>query len=287
MHAGRQDLELFNDLRGTPPTPVFDTQVAATLTGYGDQVGYGPLVETIVGVKLDKAHTRTDWCRRPLSEAQIRYAEDDVRYLRDIYQFLDRKVEEMGRAQWLQEELERLTNPETYNNDPDLAYRRLKRGHLLRPPAQHVLRSLAAWRERCAQEANLPRSWVADDAVLTALAGAAPTTREGLLQVDGVKESLVRKWGADILEAIQAGTAEAPQPLWENPVRLTNEQRSLADRMMKLVRERAERNQLAPAVLGTRREVDRFILGDDSVALLQGWRWHLIGQELLDLRTGS
>lgn len=287
MHAGRQDLELFNDLRGTPPTPVFDTQVAAMLTGYGDQVGYGPLVETIVGVKLDKAHTRTDWCRRPLSPAQIRYAEDDVRYLCDVYQFLAQKVEDMGRGVWLDEELSHLTSPATYSSDPEQAYRRLKRGGLLAPPAQQVLKALAAWRERCAQAENLPRGWVVADPVLVALAVNCPDSLDALAAVEGVKESMVRKWGTEILAAIRAGAAQEAQSLWPAPVRLSSEQKSMADRAMNLIRARAEANQLAPAVLGTRREVERFVLGDDSVALLAGWRRDLVGEALLELRSGG
>ena len=131
IHSARQDLEVFADMRGAPPAPVFDTQIAASLCGYDDQIGYGALVESITGHKLPKLHTRADWETRPLPPDQLHYAEDDVRYLRDVYQFLAQKLDDLGRTDWLREECATLTSPGLYRNDPREAFRRLKQGQSL------------------------------------------------------------------------------------------------------------------------------------------------------------
>lgn len=283
MHSGRQDLEIFYDLCGTLPKPVFDTQLAAALAGYGDQAGYAQMVETVLGIKLNKAHTRTDWCRRPLGAAQIRYAEDDVRHLRDLYLHLSGEIASMGRAQWLAEESEWLTDPATYRNDPREAYRNIKDGHLLPPANQNILRELAGWRERCAQEHDLPRSWVVPDPVLFAVARDAPQDQERLGRIEGLSKAATTKWSGNIIKAIRMGAARRPAPVWKTPLRLTGEQKALCNRLMAVVRKRAEQNKLPPAVLGTRREVKRFIAGDTEASFLHGWRRRLVGAELLEM----
>jgi ribonuclease D len=281
MHAARQDLELLADLRGVPPVNVFDTQIAAALAGEGDQVGYGPLVESVLGVKLPKAHTRTDWCRRPLSPEQIRYAEDDVRYLGELRAHFSERIASFGRGAWLEEELRRVSEPSTYRNDPEAAWRRLKRGHMLPPAQQVVLRELATWRERCAQRVNLPRNWVAPDGALVAIARRGPTSRRDLLEVQGLGAGAVRKWGDDIVETVARARQLPAEQVWPQAGRPTAEQKARLERLMGVARSCAERHGLAPAIVATRREIELLAAGERDLDVLRGWRRQVVGEVLL------
>lgn len=283
IHAARQDLEVFADIRGTPPAPVFDTQIAASLCGYDDQIGYGALVESITGHKLPKLHTRADWETRPLPPEQLNYAEDDVRYLRDVYQFLAQKLESLGRTDWLREECSALTDPGLYRNDPREAYRRLKQGQSLPPAAQMILRELAAWRELAAQRHNLPRGWVASDAALVETALATPTTVEALGRIAGMGGSPARKGGEEILRAVQHGLSLKPERLWEEPRRPDRRQQALYEQLQTRVRAIAEQMKISATLLAPRRELLKLIAGDSSGSLVRGWRRALIGEELLQL----
>ena len=283
IHSARQDLEVFADIRGAPPAPVFDTQVAASLCGYDDQIGYGALVESITGHKLPKLHTRADWEARPLLPEQLHYAEDDVRYLRNVYQDLTQKLEMLGRTAWLTEECAMLTDPGLYRNEPQEAFRRLRQGHTLPPAAQSILRELAAWREHTAQQSNLPRGWVTSDATLVEIALAAPQTVEGLGHISGMSGAQSRKWGGDILEALRRGQAMKPERLWEEPRRLDRRQQALYERLQARVRTVATELKTSPTLLAPRRELLKLIAGDMSGTLARGWRRTLIGEELLQL----
>jgi ribonuclease D len=283
IHSARQDLEVFADIRGAPPAPVFDTQIAASLCGYDDQVGYGALVESITGHKLPKLHTRADWEARPLPPDQLHYAEDDVRYLRDVYQFLAQKLDSLGRTDWLAEECAALTDPALYRNDPREAFRRLRQGHHLPPAGQMVLRELAAWRELAAQQHNLPRGWVASDAALVETALTAPQTVEALGCIAGMGGAPSRKWGDDILNAIHRGQASTSEQLWLEPQRLDRQQQDLYERLQARVRAIAEQMKISSTLLAPRRELLKLIAGDLSGTLARGWRRALIGEEFLQL----
>ncbi len=283
IHSARQDLEVLADIRGAPPRPVFDTQIAAMLCGYDDQIGYGALVESITGHKLPKLHTRADWETRPLPPDQLHYAEDDVRYLRDVYRFLAQKLEDLGRSDWLREECEALTDPGLYRNDPREAWRRLKQGQSLPAAAQRVLRELAAWRELTAQRKNLPRGWVVPDAVLVETALAAPTTAEALAGIAGMNGAPSRKWSDEILQAVQCGRDLPPERLWEEPQRLDRQQQALYEQMQARVRAVAEQMKISATLIAPRRELLKLIAGDTSGSLARGWRRALIGEELLPL----
>ena len=286
IHSARQDLEVFADIRGAPPVSVFDTQIAASLCGYDDQIGYGALVESVTGRKLPKLHTRADWEARPLPPEQLHYAEDDVCYLRDVYQLLAQKLETLGRTAWLAEECAALTDPGLYRNDPREAFRRLKQGHSLPPATQMVLRELAAWRELAAQRHNLPRGWVASDAALVETALAAPSTVEALGRIAGMGGAPSRKWGDDILDAIHRGQTSAPERLWVEPQRLDRQQQVLYEWLQTRVRAIAEQRQISATLLAPRRELLKLIAGDMSGALARGWRRALIGEEFLQMCDG-
>lgn len=286
LHSARQDLEVFFDLRATPPAPVFDTQIAAAFLGFDEQIGYAALVEAVTGVKLDKAHTRANWAARPLSPEQITYAEDDVRYLRDVYQHLQQRLEETGRQAWLADEFTQLVDPALYQNDPSLAWRRVKHGHQLNPKAQNILQALSHWRERMAQSHNLPRSWVLRDPVMFDIARRAPQTQEQLSALRDMDEKTAKRWSTEILAIVSQNNLPAAQPLWSPPAPLSPEQAQLCRDMASLLDATAREHQLSPIALGTRRDLQRLVLGSQDVALLQGWRYEIIGRPLLGLLEG-
>jgi ribonuclease D len=281
LHAARQDLEVFADLRGAAPRPVFDTQIAAALLGYDDQIGYSGLVEKITGHKLDKVESRTDWAARPLSAAQIRYAEDDVRYLRDVYLALEARLRELGRSAWLAEECEALTDPALYRNDPDEAWRRLGAGAMLAPAQQTLLVALAGWREREAQRRDLPRGWVVPDVALVETARRQPDTTASLAEIAELKPSMIRRDGETLLKLVAETGAPAAQRYWDPPERLDAAQMALVKRLATLVQERAREVQISAALVAPRRELTRLVRGERAIALLRGWRRGFVGEQLL------
>ena len=213
FHAARQDLEIFWKLSGVLPTPLFDTQVAAMVCGYGDQVSYSELVHSVCRVAIDKSSRFTDWARRPLAEAQIDYAIGDVTHLRDVYRALTKRLAATGRQSWLEDEMKALTTPEIYEQHPERAWERYK-SRARKPRDLAVLMELAAWREREAQARDVPRSRVLKDDVLIELALAAPRSLEALGNLRAFPRGMERsRAGGEILEAIERGLARDPKTL--------------------------------------------------------------------------
>lgn len=281
VHSARQDIEVLYHYLGIIPQPLFDTQVAAALAGYGAQVGYAALVKSVVGPDLGKTLTRTDWCARPLTSGQLRYAVDDVKYLGQLCEVLQDELEQAGRTPWLEQEAKELTDPALYSNDPEQAYRRLGQGRTLEPVAQQTLRSLATWREGVAQQLDLPREWVITDKVLVALARVAPADRAVLNEIEGAHPRWIDRWGKTVLDIVHDSQTLDPEPLWNNPSPLTSEQEQLSKALLQRVRGRAEQLGIAPSLLGTRRDIERLVRGKRDLALLRGWRQQVIGDELL------
>ena len=280
LHAGRQDLEVFHDLRGEVPQPVFDTQIAAALLGYPEQIGYAALVEAITGVKLAKLHTRTNWEARPLTPEQLRYAADDVSYLRDVYRALSVRLRECGRLSWLSQECEALTNPTLYRNDPQAAYLRLGAGGRLAPGAQALLKELAAWREHTAQTRNRPRAWIAADSALIEIARATPLDVEALRALQTVTAAMVTAHGDEILRVVREARAADTALLWPASEPPTPAQQSLARRMLERIKTVATSNAINPGIIASRRSV-LTLIRDRTGPLANGWRRELIGAELL------
>jgi ribonuclease D len=284
FHAARQDLEVMHWLCGMPPAPVFDTQIAAALLGYDDQLGYAALVEAITGTVLAKGYQRTDWTRRPLPDDQLKYAADDVRYLSAIYPVLFERLEDKDRLNWALEDCGRLTDPALYAAHPELAYLRIKQGSVLTPSQQHVLKSLADWRERVAQKKNRPRNWIAQDGLLVYLAQSQPRERNQLRQARGLSDTMREKEGEAILDAIASTSPDNKTPLYDAMGPLTPTQTELRDSMMNSLKLKAEELGIRPTVLSARREVDAIARGSDNSRLLSGWRRQVIGEQLLLLR---
>src|SRR3954463_6526618 len=213
FHAARQDVEIVWHMAGKVPHPVFDTQVAAMVLGYGDSISYDQLVQRITGDQLDKSHRFTDWTRRPLTDAQLTYAVSDVTHLRDVYLKLDADLHKRDRSSWVEAEMAILTSPETYRADPERAWERLK-SRVRKPKDLAVLIEVAAWREREAQTRDVPRSRVLKDDTIGDIATQAPTTAERLASLRSIPKGFERsKWGSDILAAVARGLARDPKTL--------------------------------------------------------------------------
>ncbi len=281
IHAARQDLEVLYHICGSVPQPVFDTQIAAALLGYGDQISYAALVAELIGPSIAKQQTRTNWCARPLTADQLTYAYEDVYYLGTLYQRFSSELNRRNRAEWLREEGQRLVDPSLYSQVPQQAYQRMRKGHSLEPESQQVLKRLAVWRERVAQARNLPRNWVVDDRQLIALAVSRPRQEEDFTKIDDLSSKFVHRYGDDIMAIVgkvrQAGCTGI---VWKTPARLTQVQKHLVSQLLDVVRGTANQHRVSAALLATRAEVERFVRGDRELLFMQGWRYRLIGDRL-------
>lgn len=280
LHAARQDLEVLWPAVGAV-TGLFDTQVAAALAGLPAQVGYGELVQRILGRTLHKGETRTDWSRRPLSTAQIEYALDDVRYLLPLREQLQARLEQLGRWSWFAQEMTELDAIGSFETDPQQAWRRYKGFQELDGDRQRLVQLLCAWRERRAMAADKPRNWILPDAALRDIVLRAPRTLRDLARTAEMPEGIVNNSGEQILEAIDsAGLPErlAPPPSRQRPDPETAAAvRKLAD----IARRIGTELGVAPEILATRRELERIVAGKRDGNVLKGWRRDVVGTALL------
>jgi ribonuclease D len=289
FHAARQDIEIVWHRAGLIPHPIFDTQVAAMVLGYGDSISYDQLVQRITGDALDKSNRFTDWSRRPLTEAQLAYAVSDVTHLRDVYLKLSADLERRGRIDWVLHEMDVLTSPSTYRLEPEKAWERLKT-RVRKPRELAVLIEVAAWREREAQARDVPRGRVLKDEVIGDIAVHAPTTPEKLAHLRSIPKGFERsKWGADILAAVARGLECDPKslPRIERTQPAPNGA-AIVELLKVLLRMTSERHGVAAKVIATVDDLDR-IAGDDEadVAALKGWRRDLFGEKALALKHGK
>ncbi|GLK80770.1 ribonuclease D [Methylopila turkensis] len=290
FHAGRQDIEIFHHLAGLVPHPVFDTQVAAMVLGFGDSISYDQLVQRTAGVTLDKSSRFTDWSRRPLSEEQITYAIADVTHLRTVYAKLSADLERRGRAEWLVEEMEVLTSPATYRADPEDAWQRF-RSRVRKPRDLAVLMEVAAWREREAQGRDVPRSRVLKDDALVEVAMRAPKTVDALGALRTFPRGYERsRAGQDILEAVARGLERDPAslPPIDRERGATPASGATVELLKVLLRMIAEQNAVAAKIIATADDLERIASDDDAdVPALAGWRRELFGQRALSLKAGT
>ena len=291
MHACRQDMEIFYHRLGRLPRPIFDTQVAAPLLGHPMQAGYARLVESILGVHLDKGQTRSDWCRRPLTPQQIAYAGDDVHYLGRIYRILRDELERLGRLDWLADDFAALCEPDLYENPDEEAWRRIRAARRLRPEQLTILKALAAWREGEAKRRDIPRNWLLKDDCLIDICQQKPADLEALASIRGIGEATLKRHGRHLLELVDRATKDArgrddadsrPPPR----ERLTTRQEALVDTLMAIVQLRAAENALNPQVVTGRKELSRLVRGETDGELMRGWRRALVGEELAAFLDG-
>lgn len=289
FHAARQDLEIVWMLGRVLPSPLFDTQVAAMVCGYGDSVGYEQLVNDLAKARIDKSSRFTDWSRRPLSEAQLVYAESDVTHLRDIYLALQADLAASGRESWVAEEMAVLNSPATYEVKPENAWQRLK-GRLRKPKELAVLMELAAWREREAQHRDVPRQRVLKDDALMDIVQRAPRSAEALGELRSVPNGFERsRAGGEVLAAVERALALDPRTL----PRLERERgrpsnAAVLDLLKVLLKATAEAERVAPKIIASTDDLEE-IAADDAadVPALHGWRREIFGEKALALKNGS
>jgi len=289
FHAARQDVEIVWHLAKLIPHPIFDTQVAAMVLGYGDSVSYDQLVQRITGDALDKSHRFTDWKRRPLSEAQLAYAISDVTHLRDVYLALVEDLKKRGRTDWVQEEMQLLTSPDTYRMEPENAWHRLKT-RVRKPKELAVLIEIAAWREREAQSRDVPRARVLKDEALADIAVQAPATTDRLTHMRSLPKGFERsRWGEAIVAAVQRGLERdfktLPRPMRAQPVA---NGAAVTELLKVLLRMISEHHHVAAKVIATVDDLERIAVDDEAdVPALNGWRRELFGERALALKHGK
>jgi ribonuclease D len=280
MHAARQDLEVMLPAVGLLQ-PVFDTQVAAALAGFPAQIGYAELARRILGVELDKAHTRTDWTRRPLSAEQQAYALDDVRHLGALRARLLEQLAEKHRLGWLEEELGTLANADALRVEPEDAWKKVKGLPPLDPQRQQLAQALAAWRERRAIERNRPRGWILDDVSLREIVLRLPRSLDALAGLAEIQESVVRKCGEELLALVRDAAIADPPPALPRRERPDPALLATVKRLAEVAAGVAAELSIGTEVLATRRELERLAAGRRDVSLLRGWRAEVVGQKLL------
>jgi ribonuclease D len=291
FHSGRQDIEIVFHGGGLIPHPVFDTQVAAMVCGFGDSISYEQLVGRLTGAQIDKSSRFTDWTRRPLSDRQLAYAVADVTHLRDVYKAIAKRIETQGRAHWVETEMEILTSPETYQLEPEQAWRRLKM-KARRPLELAALKALAAWREREAQSRNLPRGRVIRDDALYEIAAQVPTSREALAALrtigNGFERSRAGKQIIELMEEIAALPRDQLPKLPKVTRRGGDGNSAAVDLLKVLLKMTSENHGVAPKVIATVDDLEAIAADDNAdVPALSGWRRKLFGEAALRVKRGE
>ncbi len=295
VHAGRQDLDLFATHAGQFPKPFFDTQIAAAMVGYGPQVAYAHLVQRVHGTRLDKAHTFTNWSARPLSQAQLAYALEDVHYLLSIHDHLQHRLANLGRSAWVQEEFARLEGAVSDNRrEPQERYQRIRGWDSLKPKSAAVLRALAAWRETEAKRRNVPRGRVMRDEVLLQLARHPTRRTDELRSVRGLHGSEIDRNGDAITAAIQTALALPPSAWPEVPKerKVEPESTGLVELLQAVLKARAAEEAIAPTLLATTGDLQTFVESKATGAMpdlpfLRGWRKELVGDLFVQVLNGT
>jgi ribonuclease D len=288
FHAARQDIEIVWHQAKLIPRPIFDTQVAAMVLGYGDSISYDQLVQRITGDAIDKSNRFTDWSRRPLSPAQVNYATSDVTHLRQVFLSLSEDLRKRGRSDWVGEEMEVLTSPNTYRSEPETAWERLKT-RVRKPKELSVLMEVAAWREREAQSRDVPRGRVLKDEAIGDIATHAPTSMEKLAALRSLPRGFERsKWGSEIVEAVKRGLARDPAqlPKLEKPRPGVNGSATV-ELLKVLLRMVSEQHGVAAKVIATVEDLERIAVDDRAdVPALHGWRREMFGEQAIALKRG-
>lgn len=291
FHAGGQDIEIVYNLTGKTPHPLFDTQVAAMALGQGEQIGYSNLVDTYLGITVDKGARFTDWSRRPLDKRQIDYAICDVTYLSEIFPRMLEKLRKTGRGAWLDQEMERLADPENYRNDPDRAWQRV-RVSSRKPEVLGRLKALARWRELEAQSKDLPRGRIIKDETLADLAGTPPRKQVDLARIRGLSPA----WGGNdiggrlmaALEGAKAMSADELPPRDDRKPALGKDGALVADLLKLLLKIRAKEINVAARLLARSDDLEALAAGvRENLPILEGWRFEQFGRDALELVEGQ
>jgi ribonuclease D len=290
FHAGGQDIEIIYNLTGKTPHPLFDTQIAAMALGLGEQVGYSNLVESLVGKSLDKGARFTDWARRPLDKRQIDYAIGDVTHLAALFPKMLERLRRTGRGAWLDEEMERIADPANYENDPGLAWKRVRISSR-KAEVLGRLKAIAAWREHEARSKNLPRGRIMKDETLADVASHPPASQEGLARVRGLSPAWAgNDIGGRLMNALASAKPLSPDELPPREDRgpgLGKEGALVADLLKLLLKIRARESNVAARLIARTEELEQLAAGRrQGLAILEGWRYDEFGRDALDLVEG-
>ena len=289
FHSVHQDLEIFFNLKGSVPTPIFDTQIAAPLLGYAEQIGYAKLIHQLLGIELGKAFTRSDWKQRPLKQGQLEYAINDVTYLGVAYVQFVEKLEKLNRLAWLEKDFSELANPERYQPDPEHIWKKIREAKKLNGKKLAVLQKLAAWREITAREKNRPRNWLMRDDAIVDIAQLLPEDLNALTKIKGLQDRFVKNHGEELLEIIHSAMKLSPEPIVNisQSKKLTGQQEAMVDALSVIVRLQAQIHEMNPTVLASKKELQAFVQNQDESILQSGWRKPLIGDALTDFMSGN
>jgi ribonuclease D len=295
VHAGKQDFELLEERFGVVPSSVLDVQVAAGFIGLAASLAYGALVSNLLDVKLQKGEAYSDWCKRPLSESQLRYAADDVRWLLPLADALERKLDDLGRREWVREEMKSYEDPDSYGVDAEESWRRVTGRGTLSPRQVAVLREVAKWREETAARRDLPRGWLVKDPTLVEIARRTPDSIQALKQIRGINAKEAERSGSAILAAIEKGKKAAPIDTPKAPPKRAQiRARMLSGLADAVVRSRCDKAEIATELVATRGELEAVLthlaagsLEPEHHRLLRGWRRELAGDPVLRVAGGE
>ncbi len=284
FHAASQDMEILMQYSGQLPGPVFDSQIAAALLGQGDQIGYAALVDKLLGVGLDKSQTRTNWAKRPLSNAQLKYAADDVRFLRQVFLQQKEALKKLGRLDWLWEESAKLEEEQKYKLLPHALLKRVKGQHRQPQVIRAIIQELAIWRESIAQKKDLPRKWILSDQAILDIAQSDAKTVKEIQSIATLSPGQLKSYAEDLLRQIETGR-RIPEDRWpaaqqsgKLPVEQTTRVRDIQERLRAVATE----NNINATLLASRREIEQWVQTGEKMPLMTGWRHELAGNQALN-----
>ena len=289
LHSARQDYEIFYNLQGHLPKPIFDTQVAASLLGYGEQIGYANLVKNLLDIEVDKSQTRTDWTRRPLNQKQLAYAASDVIHLAEIYPIMQQKLNDLNRADWLTNDFKQLTNISCYQIDQRSLWKKIKSANRLPARKLSIVQELADWRESQAIKRNLPRKRAMSDDVIVDIANQQPQTIAELREIRQINPRLNEQDLKQLLQCVNAGL-DKPESEWPRFSRIhkpSTEQSAIVDILSAIVQLKASENSISPAFICSKKELVKLVCGDADSNLYQGWRKMLVGEDIKQFLLGQ
>ncbi len=283
FHSARQDLEIFYFLEGSVPENIFDTQIAAALSGFGEQIGYANLVKQLLDIDLDKSQTRTDWLKRPLTQKQLLYAAADVRHLAELYPIQKQSLAQQGRLQWLKDDFNFLSSNSTYAPSPQTIWRKIRGVKRLKKQQLAIIQRLAAWREQQALERNRPRRRILSDEALIELSVNPPVSKNELYNNYKLNKNFLNYHAQSLMTLIQKGlqTPDQDCPVLPGYKKPSQEEEALADCLMAVLHMSARDKQISPNCLCSRKELNALIQGQRDLAILSGWRRQLAGNDLL------
>jgi ribonuclease D len=290
FHAARQDLEIFYNLTGAIPSPLFDTQVAAMVCGHGEQIGYNNLVYSLLGNRIDKGPQFTDWSRRPLSDKQLNYALYDVIYLVDVYKILRKELEQRGRTRWLRQEMDVLKCPDTYENHPYDAWKRVKI-RTTKPKVLGVLQEVSALRERVAQKKNVPRNRILRDETLADMAIHIPRSKAELKKIRNIpKDIAVNALGDEILDAIEKALSkpEKEYPKVEQKEKIPSELMPVLEMLKMLLKIQSSEHEVASKLIASVSDLEKLAMHNTpDIPAMKGWRYEVFGKDAVALKNGE